>query len=209
MGEERLTEWADDVPIDAVRFVVVDCETTGLNPATDRIVTIGAVGVENREIVIQDSFEALLKVTSNTDAVTVHGITRDESRTGMDEPQALESFLAYLKNGVIVGHHIGHDLAMLDAGYERHWGFRLRNRCLDTMDLTLHLQQAGAFPDRRPQRHFTLDALCSMFRVTPHDRHTAVGDAFLTAQIFLRLRALAIKHGRGRLGQICEPWIQF
>jgi DNA polymerase-3 subunit epsilon len=184
----------------------MDCETTGLNPTTDRIITIGAVGVENAEIVIRDSFEALLKVSSNTGAVTVHGVTRDESRMGMEERQALELFLEYLKDGVIVGHHIGHDIASLDSGYERHWGFRLENRCLDTMYLALHLQEAGAFADRRPQRHFTLDALCSMFGVAPHGRHTAVGDAFLTAQVFLRLRALAMKHGRNQLGRICEPY---
>jgi DNA polymerase III subunit epsilon len=220
MGEERLTEsavllkyrkhfetsWDDNAPIDAVRFVVLDCETTGLNPMTDRIITIGAVGVENGEIVIRDSFEALLKITSNTGAVTVHGVTRDESRMGIEEPKALELFLEYLKDGVIVGHHIGHDIASLDAGYERHWGFHLQNRCLDTMYLALHLQEAGAFADRRPQRHFTLDALCSMFGVAPHGRHTAVGDAFLTAQVFLRLRALAIKHGRDSLGSITEPY---
>jgi len=219
LGEEHLNEpsaflkyrkhfeasWADDASIDAVRFVVLDCETTGLDPRTDRIITIGAVGVENGEIVIRDSFEALLKVTTNTSAVTVHGVTRDESRMGMEEPKALELFLDYLKDGVIVGHHIGHDIASLDAGYERHWGFRLQNRCLDTMYLALHLQDAGAFSDRRPQRHFTLDGLCSMFGVAPHGRHTAVGDAFLTAQVFLRLRALSLKHGRSRLGAICEP----
>jgi len=220
MGEERLTEtaallkyrkrfetsWADVAPIDAVRFVVLDCETTGLNPTTDRIITIGAVGIESAEIVIRDSFEALLKIASNTGAVTVHGVTRDEARAGMEEPQALESFLDYLKDGVIVGHHIGHDIASLDAGYERHWGFHLQNRCVDTMYLALHLQDAGAFSDRRPQRHFTLDALCSIFGVEPHGRHTAVGDAFLTAQVFLRLRALTLKHGRDRLGLICEPY---
>jgi DNA polymerase-3 subunit epsilon len=124
----------------------------------------------------------------------------------MDERQALELFLEYLRDGVIIGHHIGHDIASLDAGYERHWGFQLQNRWLDTMYLALHLQEAGAFADRRPQRHFTLDALCSMFGVAPHGRHTAIGDAFLTAQVFLRLRALAIKHGRDRLRSICEPY---
>lgn len=202
------TTWDDDSPIDAVRFAVLDCETTGLNPLTDRIVTIGAVGLENGEIVIQDSFEALLKVSSNTGAVTVHGVTRDESRAGMEEPEALELLLDYLRDGVIVGHHIGHDIASLDAGYERHWGFRLQNRCLDTMFLALHLQQAGAFPGRPPQRHFTLDALCSMFGVPPHGRHTAASDAFLTAQVFLRLRVLALKLGRGLLGSLCEPYPQ-
>jgi DNA polymerase-3 subunit epsilon len=198
--------WADGAAIDRVRFVVLDSETTGLNPATDRLVTIGAVAVLNREIVHGDSFDALLRMDRNTEAVTVHGVTRDESRKGVEEAPALERFLDYLGDGVIVGHHIGHDIATFDAAYGRHWGFQLANRSLDTMDLTLHLERDGAFADRPPIRHFTLDALCEWFGVIPHDRHTASGDAFITAQVFLRLLRLAQRFGRGTLSRLCEPF---
>jgi len=63
------TTWTDDTPIDRVRFVVLDSETTGFDPKIDRLITIGAVGVQQGEIVIQDSFEAMLKVARNTSAV--------------------------------------------------------------------------------------------------------------------------------------------
>jgi DNA polymerase-3 subunit epsilon len=200
--------WHDETTIDRVRFVVLDSETTGLNPRADRIITIGAVAVQNGEIQLDDSFEALLKLKRNTGAVTVHGVTRDESRSGMEEPEALEIFLDYLKDGVIVGHHIGHDVATFNAAYERLWGFQMSNRSLDTMDLTLHLEKAGAFSGRPQIRKFTLDALCDLFGVVPHDRHTAAGDAFITAQVFLRLRRLALKFGREQLGLICEPFVE-
>jgi DNA polymerase-3 subunit epsilon len=198
--------WADDAPLDRVRFVALDSETTGLNPAVDRLITIGAVAVIDGDIVLGDSFAALLKMERNTDAVTVHGVTRDESRQGVDEAQALERFLDYLGDGVIVGHHIGHDIATFDAAYGRHWGARLANRSLDTMDLTLHLERDGAFAGRPAIRHFTLDALCDLFGVIPHDRHTAGGDAFITAQVFLRLVRLASRFGRGTLARISEPF---
>jgi len=201
-----VSTWSDDTPIDAVRFIVLDSETTGLNPRTDRIITIGAVAVCAGDIILDDAFDALLKVGENTPAVTVHGVTRDEARAGLEEPEALARFLGYLRDGVIVGHHIGHDIGTLDAGYERHWGFQLTNRSLDTMDLTLHLERDGAFHGRPPIRHFTLDSLCEMCGVAPHDRHTASGDAFLTAQVFLRLLRLAARHGRKTLGQLCEPF---
>jgi len=198
--------WSDETAMDDVRFVVLDSETTGLNPVVDRIVTIGAVAIQGAEIRLDDSFEALLKLSQNTGAVTVHGVTRDESLSGREEPEALESFLDYLKDGVIVGHHIGHDVAMLNAACERHWGFRLSNRSLDTMDLTLHLERAGAFSGRPKIREFTLDALSDMFGVIPHDRHTASGDAFITAQVFLRLRPISARCGRNKLGLLCEPF---
>ena len=198
--------WSDEEEIDRVRFVVLDTETTGLNPLSDRIITIGAVAVQNGEILIGDSFEALLRITHNTDAVTVHGVTRDESLAGIDEPAALKMFLDYLRDGVIVGHHIGHDVSTLNAALDRHWGIQLSNRSLDTMNLTLLLERDGAFLNRPRIRRFTLDALCEMFDVIPYGRHTAAGDAVITAEVFLRLRRLALKHGRSHLGPICEPF---
>ena len=198
--------WTDSEPIDAVRFVALDSETTGLNPLTDRIITIGAVAVQGGDIVLEDSFEAMLRVERNTAAVAVHGITRDETRRGIDEPEALRRFLDYLQDGVIVGHHIDHDISTLNAGYQRLWGFALMKRILVTMDLTLHLERSGAFARRERNREFTLDSLCELFGVVPHDRPTAGGDAFITAQVFLRLLRLAARYGRTELGAVCEPF---
>jgi len=198
--------WADDTPVEDVRFVVLDSETSGLNPRIDRIITIGAVAIQAGEIVLEDQFASLVRV-DDTGTVTVHGVTPEESRRGIEEPEALERFLGYVRDGVIVGHHIGHDIATFDTAYEKHWGMRLLNRSLDTMDLTLHLEQDHAFAGRPPIREFTLDALCEMFGVIPHDRHTASGDAFITAQVFLRLLKLATRHGRTRLRDISQDFV--
>ncbi|HYV62062.1 MAG TPA: exonuclease domain-containing protein, partial [Bryobacteraceae bacterium] len=60
--------WDPGTPVEQVRFVVLDSETTGLDPRKDRIVTIGVIAVVNNEILIEDSFEALLKVEYNSSA---------------------------------------------------------------------------------------------------------------------------------------------
>jgi DNA polymerase-3 subunit epsilon len=198
--------FTEESPSNAVRFVLLDSETTGLDPRKDRLITIGAVGVVAGEILLDDVFDALLEVEYNSSAVTVHGVTRQESLAGITEPEALERFLGYLKDGVIVGHHIGHDVATLNAGYERHWGFSLQNRSLDTMELTLNLERDGAFRGNDSISEFSLDGLCNLFGVIPHDRHTASGDAFMTAQVFLRLLRLASRHGRTTLGKLLEPF---
>ena len=202
------TTWTDETPIDQVRFVVLDSETTGLNPRTDRLITIGAVAVHGDEILLEDAFDALLQIDENTPAVTVHGITRDETRGGLDEAVALERFLEYVRDGVIVGHHIGHDIGTLDAGYERWWGFRTMNRSLDTMDLTLHLERDGAI--RRPPAHPPLHAglIVRHVRRGPSRPAYGGGDAFLTAQVFLRLLRLAARHGRTTLGRLGEPFAE-
>jgi DNA polymerase-3 subunit epsilon len=200
--------WSDDTPAQQVRFVLLDSETTGLNPRKDRLFTIGAVAVKAGQIVIEDSFEVMLQVAYNNASVTVHGITREEAQDGATEPEALEEFLGYLRDGVIVGHHIGHDVEALNCACERNFGIVMKNRFLDTMDLTLHLEKDGAFADQPEFREFSLDALCHFFGVAPHDRHTAGGDAFLTAQVFLRLLRAGTKVGRTTLGRLAEPWVQ-
>lgn len=205
--ESFANTWPDDEPTAGVRFVALDTETTGFDPRRDSIITIGALSVINGEILLEDSFEVLLPISHNTSSVTVHGITRDESQAGMDEREALELFLDYLRDGVIVGHHIGHDIEAIGFACERHFGFRLKNRSLDTMDLTLHLERDGAFHDRQMPDGFTLDGLCEMFGVVAHDRHTAGGDAFITAQIFLRLLHAAKKVGRTTLSGLCQQFI--
>jgi DNA polymerase-3 subunit epsilon len=198
--------WPEDAPVELVRFVVLDTETTGLDPRRDRLITIGAVAVRDGEIYLDDAFEVMLRVAYNNSSVTVHGITRDEAMEGMEEPEALELFLEYLADGVIVGHHIGHDIEALNCACERHFGLTLKNRSLDTMDLTLHLNDDGAFNDRPMPEGFSLDALCEMFGIAAHDRHTAGGDAFLTARVFLCLLRAASDAGRNTLASLCVPY---
>lgn len=192
--------WSDGTDWSTVRFVVLDSETTGTDPRKDDLVSIGAVAAEAGEIIVEDSFETMLKVAYNSSSATVHGITREQAESGMDEPEALKA----LRDGIIVGHHIGFDITLLNIACRRHFDIDLRNRFLDTMDLALRLEKDGAFTDRKPIRSFSLDALCALFNVIPHGRHTAPGDAFITAQIFLRLLRIARRCGRTTLGAVSE-----
>lgn len=154
-----------------------------------------------------DSFEALLKIEYNGASVAVHGITREKAEGGLDEPEALAAFLAYLRDGVIVGHHILHDIISISTACVRHFDFELKNRFLDTMKLALHIDRDGVFGDDDTFRGFTLDALCERFGVVPHDRHTATGDAFITAQIFLKLLRMGKTAGRVSLGPLSERFV--
>jgi DNA polymerase-3 subunit epsilon len=200
--------WADDTAVERVRFVAFDSESTGLDPVHDALVSLGAVAVQGGEILLEQAFEAMLKLEFNNSMVMIHGITREESLKGRDEREALLDFLDYLGDGVIVGHHIGHDVAMLNHAMERHFGTKLHNRTLDTMELTLHLERAGQLPKMEGEPNFSFDALCARFSIPPHDRHTAHGDAFLAAQLLLKLLRLAKRAGRTTLAGVCERYAQ-
>ena len=207
---------ADDLLVDDVRFVSLDCETSGTDPKKDRIITMGAITVRAGEILLEDQFEALLHVSHNTSSVLVHGITAEKAaEEGVSEGEALRGFLDYLGNAVIVGHHIGFDVEVIQHACQRNFGIDLPNRWIDTMEVTLHLEDAGAFEAMAaaagltvpPFRDFSLDGLCRQFHIDPHDRHTATGDAFITAQIFLKLLRLARHHGRTTLGALAERYV--
>jgi DNA polymerase-3 subunit epsilon len=177
------------------RFVSVDSESTGLNPQKDRIISLAGVALESGDICLWDQFSVMMPVSHNTASVTIHGITRQESVDGIEESAALDAFLRWLGDGVIAGHHIQHDLMMLNRALVGHYAVELKNVVIDTMEIYLKLREFGAFESLCDPRGFALDGLLEVFGITPHDRHTASGDAYLTALLLQRLLKEAGRRG--------------
>ncbi len=175
----------------ADRFVAFDCETTGLNPEKDGILTIGAVTIQNGDIVLEDSFDAIINDWRMTTSVLVHGITPAEAAAGGSEAEVVGKFLDFVGESTLVGHHVGFDKSIVAPAADR-LGRSFDNPALDTMEMALELERAGAFGAQK-FHNFELDTLCSKFGIEPHDRHTAPGDAFITAQVFLRLQRFVEK----------------
>lgn len=184
------------------RFVSLDCESTGLDPRKDALISIGGIGICEGEICLWDQFTVVMPIAYNTSSVTVHGITREEAAEGMEEPVALDHFLEWLRDGVIVGHHIQHDLTLLNTALQRHYSVHLTNVAVDTMEAFRVLHSSGGFQGRNQPEGYSLDALCKAFGIVPHDRHTALGDAFLTAQVLLRLLKQAQALGKWNLSDL-------
>ena len=82
--------WTDDTSVDQVRFVVLDTETSGADARTAKLITIGAVAVVGGQIILSDALEEIIWTSYNSPSVTVHGITRDETRDGVEESEALQ-----------------------------------------------------------------------------------------------------------------------
>lgn len=178
-----------------VRFVILDTETTGLDLEKDRILSIGAVAVRDQGIYMADSFEYYLKQNYEVqgEGIKIHGILPKHNLDGVDAPEVLVYLLEYLKGSIIVGHHIGFDMAMLNRAFERHLGAKIHNKILDTNTLAKRID--SPFFRTNTAKSYSLDALCEKYHVPVHERHTAAGDAVITAIVFVKLMGILEKKG--------------
>lgn len=179
--------------LDAVRFIAFDTETTGLNPKTDSILSIGTVAIIKFQIDISDSLEVYLKQEKfNSDTVAIHGLLKEGTNFKTEESEAIKQFLAHIKNAVLIAHHVAFDIAMINEALKRMGLPKLKNKVIDTGKLYKKTKYL------KDDKHYSLDELCNLFNLTMHDRHTASGDAYLTAILFLKLSAL-LKQKKKRL----------
>lgn len=181
-------------------IIVIDAETTGLNLKQDQLISLGALKVRGTSIFIQNQFEGYLPTPSghqDKGAISIHGILPNSKRYAYDqEEDLLQKLLQFLGSGsLIVGHHIGFDVSMINQALARQGAGPLQNKVIDTAKLAERLQPAGYWT---PPEKFSLDNLARRYRIPLSDRHTALGDAYITAVLWLKLTArLAKKVGRG------------
>ena len=167
--------------IETTRFVIFDTETTGLDILNDRILSIGAVSVFNNSIDIADTFEVYLKQTEfKTETIEIHGILKTGNLIKISEKEALKQFIKYVGNAVLVAHHAAFDIEMINSALKRINLPKLKNKSIDTGILYKKLEG-------KKDNHFNLDVLCNEFNIPKHDRHTASGDAYITALLFLKI----------------------
>lgn len=163
------------------RFVVLDTETTGLDPKKDKILSIGAVCIRNNCMEVSESFECFLKQEKfNTETVKIHGILKNGKNSKISELDALKTFLKYTNTAVLIAHHAAFDEAIINSTLKNNDLPKLKNKIIDTGILYKKLKNSD-------DKHFSLDTLCEEFNIKMHDRHTAQGDAYITAQLFLKI----------------------
>lgn len=188
-----------NTPVAGLRLLSIDLETTGFRVGSDLVLSVAAVDFTVDEIKLSGISSWMVRHahTPVNEATAIHGILPSESGNGEPEPEILASLLPLLEGAVMVGHHVAFDAAMLDDALRRTFGIRLRNPQIDTARLAMSSIDAFHQTGYSNQRPPTLDEVCAKAGVALIDRHTAIGDAFTTAQLFLFLCA-KLKHKLGR-----------
>lgn len=168
------------------RFVVLDTETTGLDAYRDRILSIGLVPIQNGRIRIRDTREWFLRQdVFREQSVPIHGIMKEGPNTRLPEREVLLMLSDYLKDSVVVGHHIAFDRSILQYAYRRQELPMPEPVFLDTEHLYRHTRIKS--PLLRKKERYPLDDLAAQYDISCKDRHTALGDAHITALAFMHM----------------------
>jgi DNA polymerase-3 subunit epsilon len=182
--------------VESTRFVVLDTETTGFDYTNDRILCIGAVTLKNSLIALPESFEIYIEQDHyDENTAQIHGILKDWIIKRPTEIEALKQFITFLGDAIIIAHHTFFDITMINCALKRNGLPELKNKTLDTAFLYKRTLIISNLLERK--EHYTLDDLADKFDISKKDRHTAMGDAYITAIAFLKIvKKLKDKKGK-------------
>ena len=179
----------EDRLLSELTFTVFDTETTGLNPSQgDEIIQIGATRIVNGKLLRSESFEQLVDPQRPLapESAKIHGITSEMLRGQPTIDKVLPAFHAFSADTVLIAHNAAFDMRFLQLK-EEETGLRFDHPVLDTL-----LLSAVIHPNQESHR---LEAIAERLGLTIVGRHTALGDAIVTAEVFLKLVPLLADKG--------------
>jgi DNA polymerase-3 subunit epsilon len=170
-----------DLKLEDLPAIIVDTETTGLDVLTDRVVSVGAVCAHGMRLFKSRMMDDLVDpgVPIPPSSTAIHGITDRMVKDARAFPEVWADFQRLAANRVVVGHNIPFDLTILRTECRRHdrpWEDLV---FIDTLRLASLLNPT--------QGRLDLENLAQMYQVDLHGRHTALGDALVTAELYFRM----------------------
>ena len=179
--------------LDDVEFVVIDTETTGLRPGPDRVIEVACVRVRGGEAI--DSFQTLINPIRRIPPFIAQftGITQEMVNDAPTAKEVMPDVMRFIDGAIIVGHNVGFDIGFLS--YEAQLvGRAFPPDGLDTIPLARRFCPG--------LKRFKLDMVASHLNIPTMNRHRALGDASVTAAVFLRILELARQQNISTLGHL-------
>ena len=183
---------------DAGRWVVLDVESSGLNPNADRLLAIAAIAVrtDGRQprIALGDSFEVVLRhdvSVADKHNILLHGIGVGAQRQGVAPAAALADFKRFIGHSPLLAFHAAFDAALILRACDAARVHRPRNPWLDIEPLA-----AAVYPKVKSR---SLDEWMVTLQIECAVRHQAAADTLATAELLLKLWPGAVKEAEGAL----------
>ena len=173
LGEQLLSEQ---------RFVVVDIESTGLNYIKDKIISIGAVVIENQAINMGQQFSRTLNREHKvSESVLIHQIAPSEIAAGVRTEEGMLDFLEFVGDSPLLAFHADFDQNLLQREFKDIFSYNFKHPFFDLAELCPML-----YPDHG-MRSLKMDDWVEYFELHVLQRHNAVADALATAELMLIL----------------------
>ncbi|UFH58055.1 3'-5' exonuclease [Sulfurovum mangrovi] len=185
LTDERFAFLFDEPREDEI--VVFDCETTGLDPKRDEIISIGAVKVKKNKILTDEAIHLYIEQKRDISAksITVHKIRNCDLEGAVTVEEAVERFLYYIGNRKLAGYYLEFDVAMINKYTKKMLGITLPNRQVEVSALYYDKKLK-----RIPQGNIDLrfDTILKDLSLPRLKAHNALNDAVMTAMMYLKLK---------------------
>ncbi len=167
-------------------YVCLDCETSGLNPKKDEILSIGAVHIKENKILMRKTFNIFLKPSKNInpESIKIHHIRPIDLENGLDAKEGIYQLLNFIGSKPIVGYYIKFDLAIISRYTKEYLGIKLPNKTIEVSSMYYKTRR------KRSDYHFIdlrFDTILKNLNIPLLGKHDALNDAIMTAMIFLKL----------------------
>ena len=174
-----------DAPVEG-EYICFDVETTGLDPKTDDIISIGAVLIKDNKILTSQKFERFVKPKSvmNEESIKIHRIRCCDLEEASEIDEVIEDFLAFIGNRKLVGYYLEFDVAMINKYIKPRIGITLPNEQIEVSALYYDYKI-----DFIPQGHVDLrfDTIMKDLKLPMMGKHDSLNDAIMTAMLFIKL----------------------
>lgn len=161
------------------KFVVIDIETTGLDPQFDEIIEIGAIKIENGNLI--DTFRSLIKPRNEIDEyiTKLTGITNNMLENAPSIKDIIGEFYNFIENNIILGHNVNFDINFLYDELLKVNRVELNNDFIDTMRIGRYLL--------KNLNHHRLVDLANNYNITVDNGHRALNDCMITLKVYNKM----------------------
>lgn len=168
-------------------FICFDCETTGLDPKKDDIISIGAVKIKDNIIQTSEHFTRFVKPKTKlqSEAIKVHHIREIDLEGAEDIDKVIDEFLDFIGNKILVGYFLEFDVAMVNKYLKPKLGITLPNRRIE-VSATYYDYKVEAIPQGNIDLRF--NTILHELNIPLFGKHDALNDAIMTSMMFLKLK---------------------
>ncbi|MEY3090771.1 MAG: polymerase epsilon subunit [Pseudomonadota bacterium] len=185
LTDERFSFLFDAPASDEI--VVFDCETTGLDPKVDDIISIGAVKIKGNKILTDEAIHMYIDQKKEIDhkSITVHQIRNCDLKDPLSLEEAIEKFLYFIGNRTLAGYFLEFDVAMINKYLKPMFGITLPNK-QEEVSAIYYDKKICTIPQGNIDLRF--DTILQNLFLPKLKAHDALNDAIMTAMIYLKLK---------------------